>query len=224
VQQAEAAPDQLGSFAVEWWPLDRVKPYNRNPRTIPEAAIEKVGLSIKEFGWRQPMVVDSKGVLVIGHVRRLGALHVGLTHGPVHVATDLSAAKIKALRIADNRTHEETGWDDTLLLNELLELRDDSDLMDALGFDEDEIERIMAAGDPADLPELRDGDREPFQNMTFTLHDTQVNIVSEAIREAKDQGDFDEALNANSNGNALARICESYLNRGKGRRGRSKAH
>lgn len=64
--------------------------------------------------------------------------------------------------------------------------------------------------DGTDMPDLADGDREPFQQMTFTLHDSQAEAVKAAIDRAKAAGGFDGSLNENSNGNALARICEAY--------------
>ncbi len=66
-------------FAIEWWPVGKVKPYPKNPRKVTDAAVAKVGASITEFGWRQPIVVDGKGVILAGHARRLRA---GSSAGP----------------------------------------------------------------------------------------------------------------------------------------------
>ena len=193
--------------------IEALKPYGRNPRVIPDAAIDKVGLSIAQFGWAQPIVVDKADVIIIGHARRLGALKYGIKEGPVYTATHLSPQQVKALRIADNRLHEEAGWDDALLFEEMLAIRDgeDPELLDTLGFSDDERMRIFAYQGEEDAPALADGDREPFQHMTFILHDSQVNVLQDALRESKDAGDFVETVNANSNGNALARIAEAYL-------------
>src|SRR4051812_36182441 len=78
------------SLTVEWWPLDRVRPYDQNPRVIPEAAIDKVAASIHAFGWRQPIVVDDDGVILAGHTRYQAAMRLGLERVPVHVASGLS--------------------------------------------------------------------------------------------------------------------------------------
>src|ERR1700756_3090769 len=80
------------AFAVEWWPIGRVIPYPNNARVIPASAVEKVASSIRAFGWRQPIVVDTAGVIVAGHVRFLGAQSMALAEVPVHVAKDLSFA------------------------------------------------------------------------------------------------------------------------------------
>ena len=108
---------------IEMWPIDRPKDYPRNTRKWSAQAIAKVGASIKEYGWRQPVVVDSKGVIVIGHLRRAAGKAEGFTECPVHVARDLTPAQTRGLRLADNRTNEESGWDLELLGAEFLELR-----------------------------------------------------------------------------------------------------
>jgi hypothetical protein len=104
-------------------PIDSIKPYARNARHIPPSAVEKVAASIAEFGWKQPIVIDGKGEIIIGHVRHAAAKSLGYTEVPVLVASDLSPAKVKALRIADNRLHQETGWVMDTLKLELDELR-----------------------------------------------------------------------------------------------------
>ena len=93
---------------VELWPIDRPKPYGKNPRKITQKAIEKVAASIREFGFRQPLVVDPKDTIIVGHKRLLGAQKLGLSKVPVTIAHDLSPAQIKAYRLADNRTADET--------------------------------------------------------------------------------------------------------------------
>lgn len=129
---------------IEWWPTDRPVPYALNARLCPESAISKAAASITEYGFRQPIVVDAGGVIVAGHTRLLAAKQLGLEQVPVLVAADLSPAQVKAYRLADNRTNEETSWDLELLpleLEGLIELEYDLEL---LGFDEDELTRIMA--------------------------------------------------------------------------------
>ncbi len=61
-------------FPTEIWSIDRIRPYEKNARKIPQVAIDKVARSLKEFGWQQPIVVEENGLIVVGHVRRLGAL------------------------------------------------------------------------------------------------------------------------------------------------------
>ena len=124
---------------IEFWPIDRPTPYAKNPRKIPQSAIDKVAASIKEFGWRQPIVVASDGVIVVGHSRLLAARKLGLLEVPVHVAADLTEAQCRAYRIADNRVGEEARWDDELLKLELSEL---GALADLTAFDPKELTRL----------------------------------------------------------------------------------
>src|ERR1700741_1120381 len=103
---------------IQLWDIARVKPYPSNPR-VNDAAVDAVAASLKEFGFRQPLVVDGEGVLVVGHTRWKAALKLGLKKVPVHVATDLTEAQVKAYRLADNATNELADWDYQLLPIEL---------------------------------------------------------------------------------------------------------
>jgi ParB-like chromosome segregation protein Spo0J len=96
---------------IEDWPIDKPIDYPKNARKWTDHALAKFAKSIKEFGWRQPLVVDSEGVICIGHFRRAAGKLAGFETCPVHVATDLSPAEIRKLRLADNRLHEEADWD-----------------------------------------------------------------------------------------------------------------
>ncbi len=136
---------------IELMPLDQVIPYARNPR-INAHAIEKVAASIKEFGFRQPIVTDKEMVIVVGHVRFEAAKRLGLKKVPVHVATELTPEQIKAYRITDNRVGEESEWDKALLQLEITELDDASYDTDMLGFNTEELKEIQAS-----LDELADG-------------------------------------------------------------------
>src|SRR5688572_18680942 len=130
---------------VTLWPIEKVTPYARNARKIPPQAVDKVAASIQEFGWRQPIVVDADGVIVAGHTRLLAAQKLGLTHVPVHVATGLTPTQIKAYRLMDNRSHQETTWDDELLTIELAELKDLAVDLDLTGFECREIDALFAS-------------------------------------------------------------------------------
>jgi len=126
------------------WPIDRPIPYARNAREIPQSAVDKVAASIKEFGWQQPIVVDAEDVIIVGHTRLRAAQKLGLTVVPVHVATNLTPAQVKSYRLLDNRSHEEATWDLELLASELAELQaSDADLM-LTGFDQEEIDKLLA--------------------------------------------------------------------------------
>ena len=127
---------------VEDLALDTLIPYARNPRKN-DGAVDKVAASIKEFGWRSPIVVDEEMVILAGHTRYKAAKKLGLTEAPVHIAEGLTDAQKKAYRIADNRVAEEAEWDSELLKIELEDLTD-SDLSALVtGFNIEEIETLL---------------------------------------------------------------------------------
>ncbi len=90
---------------VEQRKLDDIKPYEHNPRDN-DAAVDAVAASIKQFGFRQPIVVDGDGVIVCGHTRWKAAQKLGLEKAPVHVAKELTPEQVRAYRIADNKSAE----------------------------------------------------------------------------------------------------------------------
>jgi DNA modification methylase len=133
---------------IELWPIDRPKPYPKNARKWNAAAVAKVAASIREYGFRQPIVVDVHDVIVIGHLRREAAKSLGLTHVPVHVARDLTPAQIRGLRLADNRTNQEASWNEDLLGPELADLGALGFDLGLTGFDVHELDKLLR--DPLD--------------------------------------------------------------------------
>jgi len=111
--------------------IDEVIPYENNPRKNDEA-VDYVAKSIKEFGFKVPIIIDKNGVIVAGHTRLKAAKKLGLKEVPTIIADDLSDDQIKAFRLADNKVGEFAEWDDELLKIEL----DDIDInMEDFGFD-----------------------------------------------------------------------------------------
>lgn len=107
---------------IEIRPLAEIKPYDKNPRNN-DAAVDAVAASIRQFGFRQPIVVDDDGVIVCGHTRWKAAQKLALENVPVHVARDLTPEQIRAYRIADNKTSELATWNMELLPIEWLSCR-----------------------------------------------------------------------------------------------------
>jgi DNA modification methylase len=138
---------------VELRSLADIRPYEQNPR-INDDAVEAVMASIREFGFRQPIVVDVDGVIICGHTRYKAAQRLGLEKVPVHVAKDLTPAQIKAYRIADNQTASLAEWNYDLLPIELADLQGMEFNLDLLGFDQDELAKILN-------PALKDGQCDP---------------------------------------------------------------
>lgn len=115
--------------------IGEIFPYENNPRNN-ESAVDAVAESIKQFGFKQPIVVDKDNVIIVGHTRWEAAQRLGLESVPVLVAEDLTEQQAKAYRLADNKTNELSGWD-FLALDEELDGILDFDMTD-FGFDESE--------------------------------------------------------------------------------------
>jgi len=146
---------------IQMRPLAEIKPYDRNPRDN-DAAVAAVAESIQRFGFRQPIVVDADNVIVCGHTRWKAATKLEMEKVPVHVATDLTPEQIRAYRIADNKTSELASWNLELLPIELAELQDAGIDWSLLGFDQDELAKLLGGEikegltDPDDVPEPPD--------------------------------------------------------------------
>lgn len=129
-------------FNIELRSIESIRPYEKNPRQNDDA-VDAVAASLKEFGFRQPIVVDGDGVIVCGHTRYKAAQQLGLTKVPVHVAKDLTPEQIRAYRIADNKTSDLSDWDYDILPIELSELQDAGFDLGLLAFDEDELAKLL---------------------------------------------------------------------------------
>jgi ParB-like chromosome segregation protein Spo0J len=137
-------PPQLPD-TVEHWPLDRLIPYARNARTHSEDQVAQIAASIVEFGWLNPVLVDDAGNVIAGHGRVLAARKLALDSVPVIRASHLTPAQVRAYRLADNRLAELSGWNEEMLAAELVALRDEDVDLSLLGFDDADIDRLLAA-------------------------------------------------------------------------------
>ena len=128
---------------VEMIAVDRLVPYARNPRHN-DNAVDAVAASIREFGFRVPLVVDEDMTLLTGHTRLKAAHKLGLKEVPVHVAAGLTEAQKKAFRIADNKLGELAEWDSELLALELEDLRMADFDLGVLAFEEGDVDELLA--------------------------------------------------------------------------------
>lgn len=147
-------------LTVETWPVERLKPYEHNPR-LNDGAVEAVANSIKQFGFRVPIIVDQDGVIISGHTRLKAAQKLGLCEVPVHQACELNPSQVRALRLADNKTGELAEWDLEFLPIELKELQSMDWDLSMLGFSEDELSDLLTIDesetgntDVNDVPEV----------------------------------------------------------------------
>lgn len=126
------------------WPVDRPKDYPGNARKWSQKAVEKVRLSLRSFGFRQPIVVDVEDVIVIGHLRRQAAREEGFAQVPVHIAKELTPEQCRQLRLMDNRSHEEAEWDFDKLNAEMKDLAGLNLDLALTGFDRAEVVSFVA--------------------------------------------------------------------------------
>jgi len=131
---------------IETVKIEQLVPYARNPRDN-SVSVDKVASSIQEFGFRQPIVVDENFVILAGHTRLLASKKLGLKEVPVHMAEGLSESKKKAFRIMDNRSSEDSEWDEELLSLELSDLEDSGFDLNMTGFTEEEINALLSLND-----------------------------------------------------------------------------
>lgn len=185
----------------------------QNVREHDERNLDAIKSSLSTFGQRKPIVCaranDGRLVVVAGNGTLMAAKALGWTDiDTVEVPKDWDAEKIRAFGIADNRTAELANWNDVALASALVDL-------DAMGWNIADLgfEPLNPpTGDEWDnAMDGLGGDRQPLQQMTFTLHDDQVELLKRAMNRAKNLGDFGDTGNPNDNGNALARIAEMFM-------------
>ena len=127
---------------IQMMKLSEIHPYEKNPR-FNDSAVEAVANSIKEFGFQQPIVVDKDFVVIVGHTRLKAAEELGLSEVPVVIAEKLTPEQVQAYRIADNKTGEIAEWNYDLLPIELRDLQEKDFDLSLLGFDTDELDRLL---------------------------------------------------------------------------------
>jgi DNA modification methylase len=135
---------------IEHWPLEKLIPYTRNPRTHSDAQVAQIAGSIAEFGFNNPILVDTKAGIIAGHGRLLAARKLQLEQVPVIVLDHLSEAQKRAYIIADNQLALNAGWDDALLRAELAALQEEDFSVRIIGFEDEELARLLAAQDAAE--------------------------------------------------------------------------
>lgn len=187
---------------VEMLKIDEIKPYPSNPRKISKKAIEMVGKSIEEYGFRQPIVVDKDNIIIIGHTRFQASRQLGLKEVPCNIA-DLPEEKAKALRIADNRINEETAWDDAKLIEELNSLLEVDYLIDKLGFTQEELDSLFTKEDIQ-----LDVDNEDINYIDNDMNDVKM---IQLFYSPDDDSVFREGLNNVMDKYSITNISDAVL-------------
>jgi DNA modification methylase len=156
---------------IERWSLEKLIPYARNPRTHSGAQIAQIAASIAAFGFNNPILVDTKAGIIAGHGRLLAARKLQLQEVPVIVLDHLSEAQKRAYILADNQLALNAGWDEDLLRLELAALQDEDFNLDLIGFEDEELARLLAAQDA--VAGLTDEDAVP------DLPQTPVSVLGD---------------------------------------------
>ena len=199
----------MTDLKVEYKNIKDLIPYCNNSRTHSDEQVLQIASSIKEFGFTNPVLIDGQGGIIAGHGRIMAAQKLKIDEVPTITLSDLSEAQKKAYIIADNSLPLNAAWDVDLLRVEVEQLQEFDFDLTLLGFADDVLEKLLDIN--AEMPDLPDGDKDPFQQKTFTLHDEQASILDDAIAKAKRLPIADTGLNDNSNGNAITLICEQWL-------------
>lgn len=185
-----------------------------NVRKHDEKNLAAIKASLNRFGQQKPIVVDASGVVRAGNGTLAAAKALGWKEIRI-VRSSLAGSEATAYAIADNRTAELAEWDDDALAQTLAALQIEDDVLAmATGFDSSDIDAMIGALgiEAVDAPELDSGEKEPFQQMAFILHDSQVEILNDAIRQAQSMGIAKHDENENKNGNAISAICLEWIN------------
>jgi len=194
---------------VEQIPTEKLIPYAPNAKKHDAAQVSKLAGSIREFGFNNPVLIDAQNGIIAGHGRVMAAQKLELKDVPCIRLGHLTDTQRRAYILADNKLAEiGGGWDEELLGLELAELRDTNFDLELMGFSEEELGAF--AVEESGMPELSSEDKQPFQQMTFTVHDEQAEEVLAAITKAKGMGHGESGVNENNNGNAIAFICQSF--------------
>lgn len=202
---------------IELVEIKDIIPYENNPR-FNDGAVEAVANSIKEFGFKQPLVLDKNKVIIAGHTRLKASKELGLKRVPCIIADDLTAEQVQAYRLADNKTGEIATWDFEMLSAELEDLQDKYDMAD-FGFEEvDEIltEELNPYTDKVEIPVY-----EPTGDIPMVLelaNTTKRDLLVEKINKANIPLDIKEFLKEAANRHTVfdySKIAEFYAHSDK---------
>jgi hypothetical protein len=204
--------ESLRSLAT---PIENLRALHGNPR---KGDVDAVAKSLERFGQRKPIVArKDDGTIIAGNHTWQAAKKLGWSEIAVAFVGD-DDVTAKAYALADNRTAELGSYDEQALIDLIEEVHAIvPEFVRDSGWSDEAIKNLINKITPAESKEwdevLADigGERNPIQQMTFTLHDSQVAIVKEAIAAATALGNFIDTENPNNNGNALARVCEMFL-------------
>lgn len=197
---------------IKEYPIDNLRPWEGNPRKHTDD-VDMLVVSIRAHGFKDPIEIDKDGTILAGHGRREAALKIGLDKVPV-IKHDCSIRdkKVQAYVLANNKTAERSEWDYPKLKDVFTEIDTGEFQLEVTGFDMGEIEDILTYSRVEEIepPDLASGEKEPYRQITFNVHEEQAEEVFSAIKLVKSKGLAVSNLNENSNGNALYVLAKEY--------------
>lgn len=190
--------------------ISKLIPYANNARTHSDEQIKKIQSSLREFGFINPVLIDKDCGIIAGHGRVEAAKREGMTEVPCVWVEHLTETQKRAYILADNKLAEYADWNQSFLTLEIEELLNVDFDINITGFTQNNIN----VDDYTEEFSLREGDRAPIQNMTFTFSDDEAEVIKEAISEMKHTdkySDYQNPNNINSNGNALFLVVQEWI-------------
>jgi DNA modification methylase len=151
----------MTDLQVVTWPVDKLIPYARNARTHSDEQVAQIAASIAEFGWTNPILAGSDGIIIAGHARLQAARKLGMTEVPVIVLDHLNETQRRALILADNKLALNAGWDEEMLRVELKALDEADFQLDVVGFSDDELQSLLAEFETEPVAGLTEDDAVP---------------------------------------------------------------
>ena len=170
---------------LEYWSIDKLIPYARNPRKN-DHAVDQIAAAIREFGFRVPLLAKSDGTLVDGHLRLKAAQKLELKEVPVLLADDMTDIQIKAFRLSVNRMAELAEWDNELLKLEFEEIKLEGFDLELTGFDSEFLEKLSPEFEP-DLPDDEDKEKE-HGKLVLRVEFEDAEEMQQLFFELRDRG------------------------------------
>ena len=184
------------NLQVASWPIAKLIPFARNARTHSDEQVAQIAASIAEFGWTNPVLVGTDGVLIAGHARLLAARKLGMTELPVIVLDHLTETQRRALVIADNQLAiRGAAWDEEMLRVELESLKEDGFNLDLVGFTDEELDDLLR--EPEQIPGDTDEDAVPAEPEKIVTVPGDVWILGDhrlLCGDATQFGSFEKVL------------------------------
>lgn len=193
----------------ELWDITKLYSWKDNPRTITDNGLERLKWQIQKLGQYKPLIITPQGEVLGGNMRLRAYQELGIAKIWVSIVHPTDDNQKLEYALSDN---DRVGQYDEELLTQLLPNYDVDLAQFSVDLKDPMLLRDMAI-DPSVIDEisLPDGMKSGFSQMTFTVTEEQANLIKDAMDKSKALGDFGETGNQNSNGNALARICEQFL-------------